>query len=122
MKVQALALQAAVPFWLLAPVIATVTVAFTPAAVVHAPPRVVTVALVKYGNVRAVPFTVVSVTVGAAVLIVIDCAPDVPVLPAVSDCVAVIEYVPDADNAGEEIAGRRYHGAPRFQDQNHPAA
>ena len=74
-KVQALVVQAAVPFCVLAPVIATETVGFTPAAVVHAPPSVVTVALVVNGNVRAVPLTVVSVTVGAAVLIVIDCAP-----------------------------------------------
>ena len=63
----------------------------TPAAVVHAPPTVVTVALVVYGNVRAVPLTVVSVTIGAAVWIVIDFAPVVPVLPAVSVCVAVTE-------------------------------
>ena len=49
-----------------------------------------TVVFVMYGNVRAVPFTVVSVTVGAAVLIVIDCAPVVPVFPAVSVCVAVM--------------------------------
>src|SRR5690349_20720503 len=70
-NVHALAVQAAVPLWLLAPVIATETVALTPAAVVHAPPIVDTVALVMNGNVRAVPFTVPSVTVGAAVLMVI---------------------------------------------------
>ena len=61
----------------------------TPAAVVHAPPTVVTVALVAYGKVRAVLFTEVSVTVGAAVWIVIVFAPLVPVLVAVSVCVAV---------------------------------
>jgi hypothetical protein len=54
----------------------------------------VTVALVVYGNVRAVPFTVVSVTVGADVWTVMALAPDVPVLPAVLFCVAVIEYAP----------------------------
>src|SRR5262245_61303205 len=90
-KVQALAAHAAVPFWLLAPVIATDTVAFTPAAVVHAPPRVLTVAFVMNGKVRAVPFTDVSVTVGAAVLIVIVCVPLVPVFRAVSDCVTTTE-------------------------------
>src|SRR5262245_65044107 len=90
-NVQALALQAAVPFCVLAPVIDTLTVGFTPAAVVHAPPSVLTVAFVMYGKVRAVPLTVVIVTVGAAVLIVIDCAPELPVLPAVSDWLAVIE-------------------------------
>jgi hypothetical protein len=79
------------------------TEAFTPAAVVHAPPIVLTVAFVMNGNVRAVPLTVVSVTVGAAVLMVIDCAPDVPVFAAVSDCVAVIEYVPLADSVGEVV-------------------
>ena len=81
--------HAAVPFCVLAPRIATDTVGFTPAAVVHAPPRVVTVALVVKGNVRAVPLTVVIVTAGAAVLMVIDCAPLVPVFVAVSVCVAV---------------------------------
>src|SRR5262249_23168166 len=89
-KVHALEVQAALPFCVLAPVMATDTVGFTPAAVVHAPPMVVTVAFVTYGHERAVPLTVVSVTVGAAVLMVIDWAPDVPVLPAVSDWVAVI--------------------------------
>jgi hypothetical protein len=88
-KVQALAVQAAVPFCELAPVIETFTVALTPAAVVQAPPMVVTVTFVVYGNVREVPLTVVMETVGAAVLIVIDCAPEVPVFPAVSVCVAV---------------------------------
>jgi len=92
--------QAALPLWVLAPVIATFTVAFTPAAVVHAPANVVTVALSDNGNVRAVPFTDVNVTVGAAVLIVMFCAPVVPVFVAVSVWVTVTVYVPLADNAG----------------------
>jgi hypothetical protein len=46
--------------------------------------------------VRAEPFTVASVIVGAAVWTVMDFAPEVPVLPAVSDWVAVTEYVPFA--------------------------
>ena len=79
------------PLCVLVPVIVTDTVAFTPAAVVHVPPKVVTVALVVYGNVRVVPLTVETVTVGAAVWTVIDLAPEVPVLPAASDCVAVTE-------------------------------
>jgi hypothetical protein len=90
-NVHAFAEHAAVPFWLLVPVIATDTVGFTPAAVVHAPPKVLTVALVMNGNVRAVPLTVVSETVGAAVLIEMVWAPLVPVFVAVSDCVAVTE-------------------------------
>jgi hypothetical protein len=88
-NVQALAVQAAVPFCVLEPEIATDTDALTPAAVVHEPPSVLTVTFVTNGNVRAVPFTEVSETVGAAVLIVICCAPLVPVFVAVSDCVAV---------------------------------
>ena len=88
-KVHAPVVHVVVPFCVLAPVIATDTVGFTPAAVVHTPPRVVTVALVTYGNVRAVPFTDVTVTVGAAVWIVIVFAPLVPVFAAVSVWVAV---------------------------------
>ena len=38
---------------------------------------------------RAVPLTVVTATTGAAVLMVIDCAPLVPVFAAVSVWVAV---------------------------------
>src|SRR3954464_4621075 len=79
----------AVPFCALAPVIATDTVGFTPAAVVHAPPRVVTVAFVVNGRAGAVPLIVAIVTIGAEVLSVIDCAPLVPVFVAVSVCVAV---------------------------------
>jgi hypothetical protein len=90
-NVQAFVVQAAVPFWLLAPVIAIETVGFTPAAVVQTPPIVVTVAFVMNGKVRAVPFTVASVTVGAAVLIVIETGAVVVLFVAVSDCVAVIE-------------------------------
>ena len=89
MKVHALAAQAAVPLCVLAPVIDTETVVFTPAAVVQAPPTVVTVAFVEYGKVRAVPFTDVSVTTGALVWIVMVLAPLVPTLLAVSVCVAV---------------------------------
>src|SRR3954447_11976214 len=89
-NVHAPVVQGAVPFCVLAPVIATETVGFTPAAVVHVPPTVVTVRFVEYGNVRAVPFSVVIATVGAAVLTVIDCAPVVPRLPAVSVWVAAM--------------------------------
>ena len=46
-KVQAPAVQAAVPFWVLAPVTATDTVALSPAAVPQAPPTEVTVTLVE---------------------------------------------------------------------------
>src|SRR5215471_12836764 len=68
------------------------------------------------GNVRAVPLTLASVTDGAAVLIVIDCAPLVPVFVAVSVCVAVIEYVPDADNVGDVVYVHTpaVHGAVPF--------
>ena len=103
MNVQALVVHVAVPFCVLAPLMAIDTVVLTPAAVVHAPPRVVTVAFVVYGNVRAVPFTCVRVTVGALVFTVIACAPVVPVFVAVSDCVTVIEYVPLVDKAGEVV-------------------
>src|SRR4051794_1177224 len=88
-KVHAPVVQAAVPFCVLAPRIATDTVGFTPAAVVHVPPIVVTVEFVVNGNVRAAPLTVEIVTAGAAVLMVIDCAPLVPVFVAVSVWVAV---------------------------------
>ena len=71
-NVQALAVQVAVPLWVLAPVIEIDTVVLTPAAIVHVPPTLVTVAFVVYGKVRAVLFTDVSVTVGAAVWTVID--------------------------------------------------
>src|SRR5262245_31529796 len=66
-KFQAAAVQVAVPLWVLAPLIVTLIVVLTPAADVHVPPKVVTVALVVYGNVRVAPFTVLTVTVGAAV-------------------------------------------------------
>ena len=88
-NVHAPAVQVEVPLCVLAPVIATDTVVLTPAAMVHVPPTLVTVAFVVYGNVRAVLFTEVRVTVGAAVWTVIDCAPLEPVLPAVSACVVV---------------------------------
>ena len=57
----------------------------------QAPPTVVTTALVRNGNVRAVPLTVVSVTTGAVLSTVIALAPLVPTLLAVSVCVAVTE-------------------------------
>jgi hypothetical protein len=90
-KFHALDEQVAVPLCVLAPVIETLIVVLTPAAVVQDPPKVVTVWLVAYGNVRVVPLTEDKVMVGAAVWTVIDFAPDVPVLPAVSDWVAVTE-------------------------------
>ena len=89
-KVHAPVVQVAVPFCVLAPRIATDTVGLTPAAVVQVPPKVVTVVLVMNGKVRAVPLTVVIATIGAAVLMVIVCAPLVPVLVAVSVWVAVM--------------------------------
>ena len=57
----------------------------------HAPPTLVATALVRKGNVRAVPLTVVSVTTGAVLSTLIACAPDVPTLLAVSVWVAVTE-------------------------------
>ena len=79
------------PFCVAVPVIATETVALSPMAAPHMPPRVVTTTLLEYGNVRTVPLTVVSVTTGVVLSTVSDRAPDVPVLPDVSLCVAVIE-------------------------------
>ena len=75
-------MQVAAPFSLAAPVTETETVVLSPDGVPHAPPTVVTIAFVRYGNVRAVPLTEVSVTTGAVLSTVIDCAPLVPVLPA----------------------------------------
>ena len=83
------ALHEALPFCVLAPVMVTATVALSPVAVVHVPPTLVTVVFVESGKVRAVPFTAVSVTVGATVSTEIALAPLVPVLPAESTCVAV---------------------------------
>ena len=83
--------QVAVPLWVLAPVIATETVAASPAALPHAPPTVVTVVFVVYGNERAVPLTVVSVTTGAVVSTVIVFAPLLALLPATSVWVVVSE-------------------------------
>jgi hypothetical protein len=57
----------------------------------HAPPTVVTFAFVEYGNVRTTPFTLVTVTVGAPVSMMTDCAAGAPVLPAASVCVIAIE-------------------------------
>ena len=84
----------AVPFCVAVPVIATVTVAGSPAAVPHAPLTVVTVVFVVYGNERTVPLTVVSVTTGAVRSTVIVCAPLVALFVAASVWVAVIEYAP----------------------------
>src|SRR4051812_21933309 len=98
-KVHAPVVQGAVPFCVLAPVIATETVGLTPAAVVQTPLTLVTVVFVMYGKVRGVAFTEVTVTVGAAVWTVIDLAPLVPVFDAVSVCVAVTVYAPFAASA-----------------------
>ena len=87
------------PFCVVEPVTAMFTVAESVAAVPHAPPTEVAVALVVYGNVRAVPFSVVSVTPGAVASTVIVEAALVPVLPAASAWVAVTEYTPSADSA-----------------------
>ena len=103
MNVQALAVHVAVPLWVLAPVIETEIVVLTPAAMVHAPPTLVTVALVMYGNVRAVPLTDVRLTVGAAVWIVIALAPLEPTFVAVSVCVVVTLYVPLAASGLENV-------------------
>ena len=84
-------MQVAAPFSLPAPVIATETVAASPAATPQAPPTVVATALVRKGKVRTVPLTEVSVTTGAVLSTVIDWAPLVPTLLAVSVWVAVTE-------------------------------
>ena len=82
-------MQFAAPFSLPAPVTDTDTVAASPVVTPQAPPTVVPMTLVRKGNVRAVPFTDVSVTTGAVLSTVIDCAPEVPTLLALSDWVAV---------------------------------
>src|SRR3954453_21248001 len=89
------------------------TVGFTPAAVVHAPLTVATVALVVKGKVRAVPLTLVMVTVGAAVWIVIALAPLLPTLLAVSVWVAVTLYVPFDASGLENV----YVQAPAVQGE-----
>ena len=73
---------------------ATLTVAGSPAALPQAPPIVVTLVFVVYGNERTVPLTVVSVTTGAVVSTVIVFVPLVPVFPPASPWVAVREYAP----------------------------
>ena len=88
-NVHAPELHAAVPDCVLAPVIDTLTVALSPAATPHAPPNAVTLEFVVYGNERAVPFTVVSVTTGAVVSTVIAFAPLDPLLAAASVWIAV---------------------------------
>jgi hypothetical protein len=88
-KVHAPAEHAAVPFWVAAPAMLTDTVLLSPAAVPQLPPTLVTAWLLLKGNVRTVPLTRVTATLGAVVSMVMLCAPEVPVLPAVSPCVAV---------------------------------
>ena len=56
-----------------------------------------------YGNVRAVPLTAVTVTIGAEVWTVMAFAPLEPVLAVVSVCVVVTLYVPLDDSAGENV-------------------
>jgi hypothetical protein len=88
-KDHAPAVQVAVPFWVAAPPMLTDTVLASPAAVPQVPPTLETAWLLLKGNVRTVPFTRVTATLGAVVSIVMLCAPEVPVLPAVSPCVTV---------------------------------
>src|SRR5262245_62738557 len=92
-------MQLAAPFSLPAPLTVTETIVLSPERTPHAPPTDVTTWLVRYGNVRTVPFTDVSETTGTVLSTVMLCAPLVPVLPAVSDCVAVTVYAPSADSA-----------------------
>ena len=82
--------QVAVPFWVAAPVIATLIVAMSPDATPQAPPTVVTETFVEYGNVRTVPLTDVRVTTGAVRSTVTVFVPLVPVFAAASDWVAVM--------------------------------
>src|SRR5262249_6583096 len=91
-----------------APVPDTDTILLSPERTPHAPPTDVTIAFVRYGNVRAVPFTVVMLTTGAVLSTMMFCGFVVPVLPAVSDCVAVTVYVPFAENA---VVGVKFHTA-----------
>jgi hypothetical protein len=79
----------AVPFWTAVPEIAIETLALSPAAVPHVPPRAVTGAFVEYGNVRGAPLTDVKLTLGAVRSMTIDWPPLVPLLPPMSVCVAV---------------------------------
>jgi hypothetical protein len=90
-KLHVPSVQVAAPFCELAPVIDSETVAESPDAEPQVPPKEVTVALVRYGKVRAVPLTVVMLTAGAVLSMVMDFAPDVPVFFAASDWVAVTE-------------------------------
>src|SRR5262245_8163411 len=76
------------------------TVGRSPSAVPHEPPTEVTGVFVLYGNVRAVPFTVVTLTTGGAVSTTMFWGPVVPVLPATSVCVIVSVYVPPAASGG----------------------
>ena len=69
----------------------------------QAPPTEVAAMFVDKGKVRAVPFTDVSVTTGAVVSMMTDCAPLVPTLAKLSVWVAVTLYVPAADSAGANV-------------------
>ena len=73
--------------------------AASPAATPQVPPTEVAAALVRYGNVRAVPLRDVRVTTGTVLSIVIDCGPLVPTLLALSDWVAVTVYTPSVAKA-----------------------
>jgi hypothetical protein len=64
------------------------TVALSPVAVPQVPPTLVTDVLRDCGKVAAAPFTVVRVTVGAVMSMVIVFVPLVPELPAVSPWLA----------------------------------
>ena len=88
-RVQAPAVQVAVPFSDPAPPIVTLMVVELPAAVPQAPPTEVTVAFVESGNVCAAPLTVVRVTAGAVLSTVMAFAPLVPLLAALSAWLAV---------------------------------
>jgi hypothetical protein len=111
--VQAPAVHGAVPFSVPAPATAMATVAVSPAAVPHAPPTVVALALSDSGKVRAVPLTVVSVTIGSVRSTLMTWAPVVPVLPAASVCVTVIVYEPSVDSAvvGAKVKVPAVHAA-----------
>ena len=62
----------------------TLIVVESPATEPQVPPTEVTFAFVENGKVTVEPLTLVSVTTGAVVSIVIDLAPEVPLLPTAS--------------------------------------
>src|SRR5262249_8018011 len=102
-NVHAPATHGAVPFCVLAPGMVTETVAASRIAAPQAPPKFVTTRFVEYGNVRGTPLTFTSVTTGAVLSTMRVWAPDVPVLPDVSDCVTVIENVPSLASEGDSV-------------------